>query len=65
MENRTNCIHCGKKLKPGKQRCECRGCNMTKIFVAKGLASPQYAQKEAIKHLSKKGHGLLSVIFGI
>lgn len=62
---REKCIHCGRPLKKNKQRCECRGCNMTKRFITKGLSSPKYVQDEAIKHLSKKGRSLLSIIFNV
>lgn len=60
---KEKCIYCGKTLKKGKQHCTCRGCDQTKRFMTKGISAPIYTQEEAIKHLRKKGPGLLRQIF--
>lgn len=56
------CIYCGKPLKQGK-RCECFGCrNIVRVFSKEN--PPRTKEKNAIKHLNKKGAGLLKQIFG-
>jgi hypothetical protein len=59
------CVYCRKPLKEGKNPNECYPCICVERFVDKGGNAPRRKTETAIKHLSKKGPGLLKIIFGI
>jgi hypothetical protein len=57
-----HCIHCGKPIKSSKNHCECFQCRCVQRVFGKSNP-PVYKEKQAIKHLNKKGPGLLRQIF--
>ena len=58
------CIYCGKRIKPNKNHCECYQCHCVERTIGKDNP-PRTKEREALKHLEKKGAVLLRILFGI
>jgi len=58
------CYNCGRPIKPNKKHCICYQCHCVERTIGKDNP-PRTKEREALKHLEKKGAVLLRILFGI